>query len=52
MAEVLIDGGIAISHAGHEAFLAVSPPVLRQAVAEVAGAKDLIDRAVALADRC
>jgi TRAP-type transport system periplasmic protein len=48
----LIDGGMAINEADREAFFAASQPVYDQFAAEVEGGKELIDKALALADGC
>jgi tripartite ATP-independent transporter DctP family solute receptor len=48
----LIDAGMAFNEADREAFVAASQPVYDQFAEEVEGGRDLIDRALALADGC
>jgi len=48
----LIDAGMTFNEADREAFVAASQPVYEQFAAEVEGGKELIDRALALADGC
>jgi len=48
----LIDAGMEFNEADREAFVAASQPVYDQFADEVEGGRDLIDRALALADGC
>jgi TRAP-type transport system periplasmic protein len=48
----LIDGGMTFNEADRDAFVAASKPVYDQFAAEVEGGKELIDRALALANGC
>ncbi|MEM7022413.1 MAG: TRAP transporter substrate-binding protein [Pseudomonadota bacterium] len=48
----LIDGGMEFNEADRESFVAASQPIYDQFAAEVEGGKELIDRALALADGC
>jgi tripartite ATP-independent transporter DctP family solute receptor len=48
----LIDAGMEFNEADREAFVAASQPVYDQFAEEVEGGKELIDRALALADGC
>jgi tripartite ATP-independent transporter DctP family solute receptor len=48
----LIDGGMQFNEADRDAFVAASKPIYDEFATQVAGGKDLIDKAMALANGC